>query len=129
MDEDIERDVMELMVPAFILQPIVENAVQHGARPDGALHVKISAHEEGDAFMITVEDDGVGIAEEDLPRVLEPGFGRGIGIALTNVEDRLKAHFGPGSGLAISSRVGTGTRVELRIAGVRASVSKVRDVS
>jgi two-component system sensor histidine kinase LytS len=129
VDEDIERSVMELMVPAFILQPIVENSVQHGARPDGALHVKISAHEEGDAFIITVEDDGVGIAEEDLPRVLEPGFGRGIGIALTNVEGRLKAHFGSGSGLAISSRVGEGTRVELRIAGMRASVGKVRDVS
>jgi len=67
--------------------------------------------------MIHVVDDGKGIVPEDLPRVLEPGFGKGLGIALKNVDDRLKGHYGPGSGLAVESEPGRGTRVTVTITG------------
>jgi two-component system sensor histidine kinase LytS len=67
-----------------------------------------------------VRDDGKGISAEDLPRVLEPGFGRGLGIALKNVDDRLKGHFGPDSGLKVASREGEGTTVRVVIAPVGA---------
>ena len=60
-------------------------------------------------------DNGVGIKAEELPKVLEPGYGRGLGIALKNIDDRLRGHFGPRSGLSIRSEPGTGTTVDLTI--------------
>lgn len=121
IDEDIERGMTGVLVPAFILQPLVENAVQHGIRPDAPLHIRIQGRTGVDCIEIVVSDDGRGISAEDLPRVLEPGFGRGLGIALKNVDDRLKGHFGPGSGLAVASELGRGTTVTITIAVLPAS--------
>jgi len=113
--EDFSPETLALKVPAFIVQPLVENAVKHGMREEGTLHIELSSARIGDLLQVIVEDDGVGIPVEDLPRVFEPGFGKGLGIALKNVDDRLKGHFGVGSGLRIDSTEGVGTRVVLRI--------------
>jgi two-component system sensor histidine kinase LytS len=115
VEEAVHPDLLEMEVPAFILQPIVENSVKHGARPEGAIHIVVRAFPRGEDYIIEVEDDGVGISSEDLPRVLEVGFGRGLGIALRNVDDRLKGHFGEGSGLQIESTDGAGTLVRIVI--------------
>jgi two-component system sensor histidine kinase LytS len=114
--EDVPEALLGTQVPAFILQPLVENAVQHGMPLTGALHVRVTATTEDGLVQVRVTDDGVGIPEADLPRVLDPGFGRGLGIALKNVDDRLKGHFGPCCGLVITSREGGGTTVTLTIA-------------
>jgi two-component system sensor histidine kinase LytS len=114
--EDVPADLESLMVPAFLLQPIVENAVQHGIRLSGPLHIKLIARSHGDAVFLEVTDDGRGIPAADLPRVLDVGFGRGLGIALKNVDDRLKGHFGPDSGISVASTEGQGTTVTLTLA-------------
>jgi len=114
--EDVSPALESLQVPAFILQPIVENAVQHGIRPSGPLHIKLVARSQGDSVRIEVTDDGRGIPAVDLPRVLDAGFGRGLGIALKNVDDRLKGHFGPDSGITVTSTEGQGTTVTLTLA-------------
>lgn len=113
--EDFEPEVLDLLVPAFILQPLVENSVQHGIRAEGPLTITLSGSRDGDVARVTIADDGVGIKPEDLPRVLEAGFGKGLGIALANVDDRLKGHFGMGSGLAVDSTLGSGTTVTMTI--------------
>lgn len=112
---DLPEEMLELPVPAFILQPLVENCVQHGIGASGPLTVDIVGQRDGRVLTVRITDDGVGISPEDLPRVLEPGFGRGLGIALKNVDDRLKGHFGQGSGLAIASTPGAGTTVTVTI--------------
>jgi len=112
---EVSDEFLGAQVPAFILQPIVENAVQHGMPPRGTLHVDIGATAAGGILRLVVEDDGVGIAARDLPRVLEPGFGKGLGIALKNVDDRLKGYFGPCCGLEVRSREGHGTTITLTI--------------
>jgi len=114
--EDVPASLDSLLVPAFVLQPIVENAVQHGIRPSGPLHIKLTAHSRDKAVLIEVADDGRGIPAADLPRVLDVGFGRGLGIALKNVDDRLKGHFGPESGLDVQSTEGQGTKVTFTLA-------------
>ena len=113
--EDISPDTLGVQVPAFVLQPMVENAVKHGMPAEGVLNISISASYSGGHLLLRIADDGVGIPEEYLPRVLEPGFGKGLGIALKNVDDRLRGFFGGDSGVIIESREGRGTIVTLRI--------------
>lgn len=113
--EDLDPSVLDMQVPAFVLQPIAENSVLHAVRPDAPLTVTLSARREGRAVVLRVADDGVGIDAADLPRVLEPGFGKGLGIALKNIDDRLKGHYAPGSGLAVASEPGRGTTVTMTI--------------
>ncbi len=115
VDEDLDERLSEVLVPAFAIQPLVENAVQHGMRAEGVLHVGLATRVVDGHAEVEVTDDGQGIAEADVPRVLEPGFGKGLGIALKNVDDRLKGHYGPGSGLTVESPPGSGTRVLLTI--------------
>jgi len=115
--EDVAPDVADVELPAFVVQPLVENAVKHGMPAEGVLHIRLAAMRDADELLIEVADDGVGIHEQDLPRVLEPGFGKGLGIALKNVDDRLKGYFGSESGVEISSKLGRGTVVRLRICG------------
>jgi two-component system sensor histidine kinase LytS len=113
--EDLDPGVRDIPVPAFILQPLVENCVQHGIRPDAPLTITITGRREGRVVLVRIADDGAGISAADLPHVLEPGFGKGLGIALKNVDDRLKGHFGLGSGLSVESLPGQGTTVTMAI--------------
>jgi two-component system sensor histidine kinase LytS len=114
--EEVPPAFSQILVPAFVIQPLVENAVQHGIRPAGPLHIRVTAHLDPEgAVCVDVTDDGRGIAAADLPHVFDPGFGRGLGIALKNVDDRLKGHFGPESGLSIRSVEDHGTTVTLAL--------------
>lgn len=110
---EIERGLESIMVPAFIIQPLVENAVGHAMRDDAPLHIDITVRSMGSDVVVSVADDGVGIPANQVPYTLEPDHGAGIGIALKNVDDRLKGYFGSGSGLKIESKLGVGTTVHL----------------
>jgi two-component system sensor histidine kinase LytS len=115
VEEHTTEGARGVEVPAFIVQPLVENALQHGMRAQGVLHVAIETEVSETCLRLRVRDDGIGIAAADLPRVFDPGFGRGLGIALRNVDDRLRGHFGPESGLSIESEEGRGTVVTMSI--------------
>ncbi|HSK46676.1 MAG TPA: histidine kinase [Coriobacteriia bacterium] len=113
---EIEDAALGLPIPAFMIQPLVENSVGHGMRSDGGtLTVTISAYVGDNELCLEVRDDGEGIPAERLPHVLEPGAGKGLGIALRNIRDRLRGHFGPESMLQIESTEGEGTAVRLTI--------------
>jgi two-component system sensor histidine kinase LytS len=113
----IENGLEKVMVPAFILQPLVENAVAHGMRDDAPLHIEIRANREGNDVVIYVKDDGVGIPKDRLPQVLDADQAH-MGIALKNVDDRLKGYFGGESGLEVNSVLGSGTTVRLTLSNV-----------
>ncbi len=115
LEEKIPDDMLDVVVPAFILQPLVENCVQHGILTEGPLDISIEGSRDGRIAILVVADNGAGIRSEDLPRVLLPGFGKGLGIALKNIDDRLKGYFGAGSGLLVESVEGIGTAVTLTL--------------
>jgi len=118
VEEDVETDALQTLVPAFIVQPLVENAIEHGMRAEGLLTIRLSSTTEKDGTIrVTVADDGAGIPAKDIPHLLEAGSAHGLGIALKNVDDRLRGHYGPGSGVFIESTEGEGTAVSLVIAG------------
>ncbi len=103
-------------MPAFAVQPVVENAVQHGMKAEGVLHIQIIVRREANRVIVEILDDGAGMPAEHVAQVLSPGFGKGLGIALKNVEDRLKGHYGPDSGLVVTSQEGAGTTVRITVA-------------
>ena len=126
LEADID-DFGDLRVPSFIIQPIVENAVNHAMPAEGQLNIDISIEEASDDVVITVADDGVGMSEEQARRLLQNASAseKGTGIALKNVDARLRAVFGPGSGVSVSSQIGKGTQVTLLLVG--ANVAEIEE--
>ena len=107
----IEYDITctDFELPTLTLQPIVENAVRHGARgKKGTGTVIIATREHPDRYEITVSDDGPGF-DPEAPALADDGREH-IGIA--NVRDRLKQI---GGDLHIRSERGKGTLVTIEI--------------
>lgn len=111
----IEKGLEGLPVPSFVIQPLVENAVNHAMRDEGQLHIAVTIKRADYGVEVSVADDGVGIEASELPHVTEAGYGTGMGIALKNVDDRLKGYFGPASGIRIDSVYGKGTTAYLEL--------------
>lgn len=124
--EHIAPGCGDVLVPAFIVQPVVENAVRHAMRDDGPLHIDVRADTDGDDMLIAVADDGFGMDEATRKSLLAGSNCRhdgtcskdekGTGIALRNVSERLDRFYGYGSGLDIMSKPGEGTCVTMRLA-------------
>jgi len=110
----IAPEVLPVAIPFLALQPLVENAVQHGVeRTEGGGSVQVSGEAQGEDCVIAVEDDGPGMTPEHARDVLA---GRGGGsLGLVNVDRRLRAVFGAGYGLVIETAAGAGTRVVVRV--------------
>ena len=116
IEQDVAPDTLEILIPTFTLQPLVENAVKHGllAKADGGT-IHIVAKTIGRQVEIAITDNGQGIPTAIQEQVLEPGFGKGTGVGLTNVNERLKAIYGIKHALIINSVEGQGTTVLLHI--------------
>ena len=68
--EAVEPGCGDIMVPGFIVQPIVENAVRHAMRDEGPLHIDVQVATDGRDVLVAVADDGVGMDEEVAERLL-----------------------------------------------------------
>ncbi len=85
---DVSDELSDLLIPGMILQPLVENSVKHAIAPTtGQVTILLAAREEYGRLVVTVSDDGNGLARQDETR---PGYG----IGLANVRERLEARFG-----------------------------------
>ncbi|WP_336776168.1 hybrid sensor histidine kinase/response regulator [Paenibacillus sp. MMO-58] len=106
-------DPTEALVPALILQPLVENAIRHGVmkRLSGGT-VVIRARLDQHGLQISVQDDGVGMNPDQVDRIFKTER-MGGSIGLINVHKRLMNEFG--QGLRIESLQDKGTNVDFRI--------------
>ncbi len=125
----IEEDLLDINVPAFTIQPLVENSVAHGRRENEPLHIIIDAKVVDGQVVIVVEDDGVGMGEEMQERVLKSEDPEHAGIALKNVAERLEGFFGINAGLAVQSTVGIGTRIILNLGPIDSCKVAIDDQS
>jgi two-component system LytT family sensor kinase len=104
---DIDAATLRAAVPRFALQHLVENALRHGvARRTEAGRVAITAHRDRDLLILTVEDDGPGLAT---------GGATGEGHGLDNTRERLRTLYADRASLTVSSAPVQGTVAELRV--------------
>lgn len=102
------------------IQPLLENAIYHGlAGPEEDGLITVDACREGDALVIDVADNGVGMRREQVETLLDAparrARGSGSGIGLYNVHRRIQLTFGEEWGLAVTSEPDEGTRVRVRL--------------
>ncbi|WP_167859613.1 sensor histidine kinase [Paenibacillus cymbidii] len=113
----IDDKLLEVKIPRFVLQPLVENALYHGIGDDGTIEVKADLTE--DKFiLIEVIDNGRGMSEEEVYSLLhEPGKQRkvGLGIGIRYVFRMIKMQYGERAKLDIQSALDRGTSMRLFI--------------
>lgn len=100
-------------VPSFILQPIVENAVKHGAMKRSTGRVEIKAVQTEDLVIITVKDSGYGIPQEIIDALRNDTLDS-CKVGLSNVDKRLRSIYGQEYGLAINTST-SGTEITIKI--------------
>lgn len=84
----IEPDTLAALVPTFLLQPIVENAVRHGVAPYSAPgHIGVDASRDGDRLVLRVRDSGQGVPQHFLTLL-------NTGVGLSNTRARLQHLYG-----------------------------------
>lgn len=116
IEVQVDSTVLNKPVPAFILQPLVENAVKHGlvSQKNGGT-IWLQAEPLNGCMQLCIKDNGKGMEPDVLANALTIGFGSGAGVGLSNVNERLKAIYGPQYALQVASKVGQGTTITLHI--------------
>jgi LytS/YehU family sensor histidine kinase len=106
---ELPRELQATRVPTLLLQPLVENSIQHGLEPKvGGGRIDVRAQRQGDQLVLEVTDTGVGNAVDTSGG---PGFG------LQQIRDRLQALYGDRAALDFRcSTEGAHTRIALPIA-------------
>lgn len=115
------------LVPKLIIQPLVENAFQHGIN-EGEGKITINADKDNEFLILTVEDDGIGISNELLEGLEQKIYGEESyneyldtfensrkGYALRNVHQRIRILYGENYGLNIDNSLSHGCRFILKL--------------
>ena len=108
LEIDVDDTACDQQVPAFCLQPLVENSIRHAIAPraeGGSLSVRVQRN--GDSLLLEVADDGPGARPVDVDNA------NGLGLRL--VRERLAAHYGSAASFEVGPRPGGGFRVTIRI--------------
>lgn len=116
---DVDEETQRLIVPRLILQPLVENAIRHGAlKAEAPGLILLRAYLRDDDLIVEVTDNGPGFAG---PVDLEerPVPGRIGGIGLRNVYQRLRILYGDHASLSFEQEEERGTVVRIVLQGVR----------
>ncbi len=104
---DVTEEARSARVPALLVQPLVENAIEHGLTTTRGGRVRVAARRAGDRLEIAVSDDG-------------PGFGAGGGerlggVGLANTRERLALLHGADATLECGDAPGGGGNVRIRL--------------
>jgi len=94
--EDVASGLLDALVPNLILQPLVENAIEHGvSEMEEGGHIEIAARREGDDLVLSVRDNGPGM-DQEIPL-------RENGVGLRNTRERLEGMYGDAGSLLLEA--------------------------
>jgi two-component system LytT family sensor kinase len=104
---DVPNELEDALVPSFVLQPLVENALEHGvARQPGPGYVEIAVTSEGGSLRLTVTDNGPGVVGSR---------GTRAGVGLSNTRRRLEQLYGAAQRLVLASLPDRGAQVTIEL--------------
>ena len=127
---EIPEEIKDLCTVKLILQPILENAIYYGVQSmDGDGEILVRGSRDGDDVYLDVIDNGLGMPEEQVERLLkgtslqeeENAVRHGNGVGLYNVHTRIQLRFGQEYGLEIQSEPDEGTMVRIHLPVIRYS--------
>ena len=115
---NVEETLYKYYVIKLILQPIVENAIEHGLDEysnDGK--IEIDGKEDEEFIILSVKDNGFGISEEKLKEIEDSFHDKNIhkGVGLQNVYQRIKIYYGEKADIKINSVIDEGTTIFIYI--------------
>ena len=97
----VDTELIDVQVPSMILQPLVENCINHGVRGvEWEKKIELSVYREADNICVSVRDNGVGISAEKIDRIMHGGLSAADlkeaanGVGLDNVISRLRLFYG-----------------------------------
>lgn len=113
VDWEIDPTIKNEKMPKLLLQPIVENAIEHGIdeKEEGDKNLSLSFHGKEDVVEIIVRDNGKGMEQEKAEKLVTY---QAKGYGLKNVNDRIHLLYGTEYGIRIFSEPGVGTTVVMR---------------
>jgi len=110
LEQSVPDELMKALVPALILQPLVENAIRHGIEPRrGPGLISIEARQEAKHLHLIVRDDGRGLSGANLNGSVR----RGIGLA--NTKARLQGLYGQNQSFSFGRAEPQGCRVDIHL--------------
>ena len=118
---EFDEEILNYQIPKLTLQPLVENSIYHGLKQkeDKGILIINGTFENGEV-KIDVFDDGVGMSQEKISRVLNRPVNdqKSSDFGIHSVDSRIKLLYGDDYGLSIESKEGEFTRVTLRLPAV-----------
>lgn len=112
----IDESLINYKTLKIILQPFIENSINHGLWDDeGKINIIIKIYKNHNKIVFEVIDDGMGMSNEKLSKLLNDINNITVGYGIRNVNNRIKLHFGEEFGVQIFSKLGIGTQVKILI--------------
>ena len=113
---EVDREALACRTIKLILQPLVENAIHHGRRDEGVLHIRVIVGKKKGRVFYEVKDDGLGMEPDKLVLLREQLRQSQEGFGLRNVDIRVKLHYGEAYGVTvINSEPDRGTEIRVEI--------------
>ena len=115
---DIDPEAETCIVPLLTVQPVLENAVEHGIAPAGGGMIRLAARQEGDCLELKIANTGQALRPEDRQRIdaaLSGEAGEGNHLGLANIANRLRLLYGRRAVLTVSGGPDRETIVDIRI--------------
>lgn len=118
---EMQPGMAQLLIPNFILQPLLENCIFHGIHPETAGGViRVNGYVDGDTIVLEIIDNGDGFGETFIQNLFAGGSGQGDKQGFTNlgirgVQDKIHLLCGEGYGLSVASDRGTGSKVSIHL--------------
>lgn len=110
---DIDEDI-NTVIPALTIQTLVENAISHGLKGKEDGHLNVHFKRQNANVQIDIEDDGIGMNEEQVKNILE---GKASGLGLKNTLEKLKIL--RNASFEINSQIGKGTKIRIILPEVK----------
>jgi len=112
---DVNVEVWKYETIKLILQPFIENVLNHAWSGGDRIHIRIVAMLEGNDILYRVIDDGMGMRQERITEILNTSSESETGFGIRNIHQRVQLQYGEEYGVSIFSRKGIGTSVNIRI--------------